>query len=124
MRKHFLILGLFGAALALTLGARAGSNEGSTTTTITKTREGSGRATGPPSFTLNQAILTALRQNPDVLRAILEIERLDRSESSQLQRFLVDRRNARSHCSGDHRITGLTSEGYGIKIQFRGRDQQ
>ena len=75
MRKHFLILGLFSAILTVALMARAGSNEGSTTTTITKTRERSGRSTSPPSFTLNQAILTALRQNPDVLRAILEIER-------------------------------------------------
>ena len=57
------------AVLVSTLNARAGE----TTTTTTETYVGP-RA-GIPRFTLNQAILTALQRNPDIMRAREDIER-------------------------------------------------
>ena len=59
---------LSAAALLLVSGARAGE----TTTTVESRTE---TRAGVPRFTLDQAILTALRQNPDILRTRQDIER-------------------------------------------------
>jgi outer membrane protein len=67
MRKHFLIFGFAGAMLAVGLVARAGTNG---TSTNSRSTSSSARR-----FTLDQAILTALQRNPDILRAKQEIER-------------------------------------------------
>ena len=84
MRKYFVILGVLGGVLALGPMAVAGSNEtGSSRITTTRTT-GTTRTTAttltigslaPRKFTLEQAILTAIKQNPDLLRGKEEIER-------------------------------------------------
>ena len=74
MRKHFLALGIASGFLTLFVSAFAGDS-----TTTTTVRHKSWTEYGEPaesrSFTLERAILTALKQNPDILRAIQEIER-------------------------------------------------
>ena len=62
MRKHLLFIGHVIAIVSIGLAARAG----------TEISAGSSRV---PRFTLNQAILTALQRNPDILRAEQEIKR-------------------------------------------------
>lgn len=62
MRKHLLFIGHVIAIVSIGLAARAG----------TEISTGSNRV---PRFTLNQAILTALQRNPDILRAEQEIKR-------------------------------------------------
>jgi outer membrane protein TolC len=62
MRKHLLSIGHVIAVVAVGLTARAGT-------------EISTQSGGVPRFTLNQAILTALQRNPDILRAEQEIKR-------------------------------------------------
>src|SRR5438874_1678477 len=73
MRQHFLGIGIGTGFLALFVSAFAGD---STTATV---RHKSWTEYSEPaesrSFTLDRAILTALKQNPDLLRAIQEIER-------------------------------------------------
>ena len=54
------------------VGAAAGTNESAS---ATKTRTKSSSETASRRFTLDRAILTALQQNPDILRAKQEIER-------------------------------------------------
>ena len=61
MRKLFLILGIF-AQMCILVGRTFGGTETS-----------SGRSV--PTFTLDQAILTSLQRNPDILRAEQEIKR-------------------------------------------------
>jgi outer membrane protein TolC len=63
MRKHFLFIGCATAILAAGPGAHSG-------TEVTSTR-----SIGVPRFTLDQAILTGLQRNPDILRAEQEIKR-------------------------------------------------
>ncbi len=76
MRKHVLILSLLGEMLALGSMATAGSNEAGARTTTRTTVTSETIAVRPPrKFTLEQAILTALTQNPDILRGKQEIER-------------------------------------------------
>jgi outer membrane protein TolC len=74
MRKHFLALGIATGSLALFVSAFAGDS-----TTTTTVRHKAWTEYQEPaqsrSFTLDRAILTALQQNPDILRAIQEIER-------------------------------------------------
>src|SRR6266568_1292343 len=72
MRNYLCILGTTAGVLALVLGASAGTNESSS---ASKTRTESSSETAARRFTLDRAILTALQQNPDVLRAKHEIER-------------------------------------------------
>src|SRR6266542_2947448 len=72
MRNYLCILGTTAGVLALVLGASAGTNESSS---ASKTRTASSPETAARRFTLDRAILTALQQNPDVLRAKHEIER-------------------------------------------------
>jgi outer membrane protein TolC len=62
MRRHFFILVLLGEAIAIASSAFAG---------------GAGELSGgrARTFTLDQAILTALQRNPDILRGKQEIER-------------------------------------------------
>jgi outer membrane protein len=67
MRKFFLLLGIFVAFSILARGSFGGSGgtSGSETTSV-------GRV---PTFSLNQAILTALQRNPTLLNAEQEIKR-------------------------------------------------
>ncbi len=72
MRKHFLTIGLTAGALSLA-SLSFGGDSG------TSVRHKSWTEYADPAesrdFTLDRAILTALAQNPDILRAIQEIER-------------------------------------------------
>ena len=70
MRKYFVISGFAAAMIAASSVARAGTGERSTSA-------GSGTSSSRkvPTFTLDQAILTALQRNPDILRAEQEIKR-------------------------------------------------
>jgi outer membrane protein TolC len=67
MRKCFLSVGIFA-----TLGLLCPSSFGGSETTY---RTGTGSAGRIPTFTLDQAILTALQQNPTLLNAEQEIKR-------------------------------------------------
>ena len=70
MRKYFVISGFAAVMIAASSVARAGTGEGSTST-------GSGTSSSRkvPTFTLDQAILTALQRNPTLLIAEQEIKR-------------------------------------------------
>src|SRR6266481_8758457 len=70
MRKYFVISGFAAAVIAASSVAHAGTGEGSTST-------GSGTSSSRkvPTFTLDQAILTALQRNPTLLIAEQEIKR-------------------------------------------------
>jgi outer membrane protein len=70
MRKYFVISGLAAAVIAASSVARAGTGEGSTSTGSATSSSGK-----VPSFTLDQAILTALQRNPTLLIAEQEIKR-------------------------------------------------
>jgi outer membrane protein len=70
MRKYFIISGFAAAVLAASSVARAGTGEGSTST-----GGGTSSSGKVPTFTLDQAILTALQQNPTLLNAEQEIKR-------------------------------------------------
>jgi outer membrane protein TolC len=72
MRKYLRILGTAAGVLALAAGAAAGTNESAA---AAKRRTESSSETAARRFTLDRAILTALQQNPDILRAKQEIER-------------------------------------------------
>jgi outer membrane protein len=64
MRRFFIFLGMFATFGVLGKPAIAGTGTGS-----------GGNGGKVPTFTLDQAILTALQQNPDLLRAEQEIKR-------------------------------------------------
>src|SRR5260370_6980464 len=69
MRKYFVISGFAAVMIAACSVARAGTGEGSTST-------GGVNSSGKvPTFTLDQAILTALQRNPTLLNAEQEIKR-------------------------------------------------
>jgi outer membrane protein TolC len=70
MRKYFVISGFAAAVIGASSVARAGTGEGSTSA-------GSGTSSSRkvPTFTLDQAILTALQRNPTLLIAEQEIKR-------------------------------------------------
>src|SRR5438128_6990701 len=70
MRKYFVISGFAAAVIAASWVARAGTGEGSTS-------PGGGTSSSGkvPTFTLDQAILTALQRNPTLLNAEQEIKR-------------------------------------------------
>src|SRR5947207_13893546 len=70
MRKSFVISGFAAAMIAASLVARAGAGEGSTST-----GGGTSSSRKVPTFTLDQAILTALQRNPTLLIAEQEIKR-------------------------------------------------
>ena len=65
MRKFFIVLGIFIAFGVLSRSSDAGTGAGS----------GTSSATRVPTFTLDQAILMALQQNPTLLNAEQEIKR-------------------------------------------------
>jgi outer membrane protein TolC len=65
MRKFFIVLGIFTAFGVLGRLSDAGTGAGN----------GASSATRVPTFTLDQAILTALQQNPTLLNAEQEIKR-------------------------------------------------
>ena len=67
MRKCFLSVGIF-AAFGLLGQSSFGGSE-------TRSRTGTGSVGRVPTFTLDQAILTALQQNPTLLNAEQEIKR-------------------------------------------------
>ena len=70
MRKYFVISGFAAAVIAASPVARAGTGEGSTSTGTGTSSSGK-----VPTFTLDQAILTALQRNPTLLNAEQEIKR-------------------------------------------------
>jgi outer membrane protein TolC len=70
MRQYFVISGFAAAVIAASSVARAGTGEGSTS--ASSERSSSRKV---PTFTLNQAILTALQRNPALLIAEQEIKR-------------------------------------------------
>ena len=72
MRLTLVICFLTAVALSLASNARAGET---TTTTTATTESYSETRAGIPRFTLDQAILTALQRNPDILRTRQDIER-------------------------------------------------
>jgi outer membrane protein TolC len=67
MRKFFLIPAIF-ATFAMLGPPSFGGSE-------TRSGTGKGSASKVPTFTLDQAVLTALQRNPDLLRAQQEIKR-------------------------------------------------
>jgi outer membrane protein TolC len=70
MRKYFVIFGFAAVMIAACSVARAGTGEGSTS------RGGGTSSSGKvPTFTLEQAVLTALQRNPTLLNAEQEIKR-------------------------------------------------
>ena len=70
MRKYFVISGFAAAMIAASSVARAGTGEGSAST-----GGGTSSSRKVPTFTLDQAILTALQRNPTLLNAEQEIKR-------------------------------------------------
>src|SRR5438046_7166426 len=70
MRKYFVISGFAASMIAASSVARAGTGEGSTST-----GGGTSSSGKVPTFTLDQAILTALQRNPTLLNAKQEIKR-------------------------------------------------
>src|SRR5437868_9839902 len=70
MRKYFVISGFAAAMIAASSTARAGTGNGSTSASTKTSSLG-----GVPTFTLDQAILTALQRNPTLLIAEQEIKR-------------------------------------------------
>src|SRR2546423_3175688 len=70
MRKSCVIWGFAAAVIAASWVARAGAGEGSTST-----GGGTSSSGKVPTFTLDQAILTALQRNPTLLIAEQEIKR-------------------------------------------------
>ena len=70
MRKYFVISGFAAVVIAAISMARAGAGEGSTST-----GGGTSSSGKVPTFTLDQAILTALQRNPTLLNAEQEIKR-------------------------------------------------
>jgi len=70
MRKCFVISGFAAVIILASLVARAGAGEGSTST-----GGGTSSSGKVPTFTLDQAILTALQRNPTLLIAEQEIKR-------------------------------------------------
>src|SRR6266446_953414 len=70
MRKYFVISGFAASMIAASLVARAGTGEGSTST-----GGGTSSSGNVPTFTLDQAILTALQRNPTLLNGEQEIKR-------------------------------------------------
>jgi outer membrane protein len=74
MRRFFILLGMF--AVCGVLGPRSfGGTETTRSGSETRSRSGTGSAGKIPTFTLDQAILTALQQNPTLLEAEQEIKR-------------------------------------------------
>jgi len=70
MRKYFVISGFAASMIAASSVGRAGTGEGSTST-----GGGTSSSGKVPTFTLDQAILTALQRNPTLLNAEQEIKR-------------------------------------------------
>ena len=70
MRKSCVIWGFAAAVIAASWVARAGAGEGSSSTS-----RGTSSSGKVPTFTLDQAILTALQRNPTLLIAEQEIKR-------------------------------------------------
>src|SRR6266567_540838 len=70
MRKYFVIWGFAASIIATSSVARAGTGEG-----LTSARSETSSSRKVPTFTLDQAILTALQRNPTLLIAEQEIKR-------------------------------------------------
>jgi len=116
MRKFFLSLGVFVAFSILAQPGFGGSDGtyGSETTSRSGTLSG-GKV---PTFTLNQAILTALQRNPTLLNAEQEIKRT-RGVIIQVRAQALPQVNARANFDWidpnlqGARIFGTTSGGTG-----------
>ena len=74
MRRYFFVP-LFAALLFGASGSNGGEGVGSTAKTRTVTTEQAVSGARPRTFTLDQAILTALQHNPSIQNAKQEIER-------------------------------------------------
>ena len=74
MKRFFIFLGIFAVSAILGLRSFGGTE---TTRSSSETRSGRGTTSSSkvPTFTLDQAILTALQQNPTLLEAEQEIKR-------------------------------------------------
>src|SRR5216110_2189927 len=70
MRKYLVISRFAAAVIAASSAARAGTGEGSTSASSETSL-----ARKVPTFTLDQAILTAVQRNPTLLNAEQEIKR-------------------------------------------------
>src|SRR5438876_3624714 len=70
MRKYFVISGFAAVIITASSAARAGTGEGSTSASSETSL-----ARKVPTFTLDQAILTAMQRNPTLLNAEQEIKR-------------------------------------------------
>src|SRR4029077_13564712 len=74
MKRFFIFLGIF--AVSGILGLRSfGGTETTRSSSETRSGRGTTSASKIPTFTLDQAILTALQQNPTLLEAEQEIKR-------------------------------------------------
>jgi outer membrane protein len=74
MKRFFIFLGIF--AVSGILGLRSfGGTETTRSSSETRSGRGTTSASKVPTFTLDQAILTALQQNPTLLNAEQEIKR-------------------------------------------------
>jgi outer membrane protein len=74
MKRFFIFLGIF--AVSGILGLRSfGGTETTRSSSETRSGRGTTSASRVPTFTLDQAILTALQQNPTLLNAEQEIKR-------------------------------------------------
>ena len=74
MKRFFIFLGIF--AVSGILGLRSfGGTETTRSSSETRSGRGTTSASKVPTFTLDQAILTALQQNPTLLEAEQEIKR-------------------------------------------------
>src|SRR5215471_14806973 len=74
MRRFLIFLGMFAVCGILGPGSFGGS-ETTRSTSATRSRTGNGSAGKVPTFTLDQAILMSLQQNPTLLNAEQEIKR-------------------------------------------------
>src|SRR4026207_751864 len=74
MRRFFILLGIF--VVCGVLGPRSfGGTDTTRSGSETRSGRGTNSASKGPTFTLDQAILTALQQNPPLLEAEQEIKR-------------------------------------------------
>src|SRR5439155_20221514 len=113
MRKYFVIAGFAASMIAASSVARAGRGEGSTST-----GGGTFSSGKVPTFTLNQAILTALQRNPTLLNAEQEIKRT-KGVIIQVRAQALPQVNARANFEWTDpnlqgaRIFGTTTSGTG-----------
>lgn len=109
MRNHFLAIGIAFGSLAMACLSVAGQ---SGTTARHKSWTEYSEPSESRSFTLDRAILTALQQNPDILRAIQEIER-SKGVVLQIRGEALPHINAQSTLSWTDPNLGSRSSSFG-----------